>query len=123
MNQTAIDILRQVIKKWQVQRQYTYENKQVHVYKNPMVQDEMVLRFSNSLYSFFCKDKNIEIFLSSEPFFTATIGESSLSDNVNGDGYRLEKHLEEFDELFYQEVERKLSECIDSLTTSDPFLF
>lgn len=123
MKDEALQIIRTVIQKWQGERRFTFEQKQVHSYKSPITEGEFVLRFTNSLHSFFCNGTLIPIILTSRPFHTNTLSEQPLSENVNGDKYRLEKHLEEFDNLFYTEVDNKLSECIDTLTTSDPLFF
>lgn len=123
MNQQAIDILKVVIERWTSFRRYTFENKKVYSYKSPITNDEFVLRFSNSVHSFFCDGQLIPIDLNSKPFHTNSISDSSLSKNINGDKYRLEKLLEEFDEQFYKEVENKLESCIENLKTSDPLFF
>ena len=86
----------------------------------------MALVFSNSVYSFFCNGQLIPISLDSIPFYTNTLSSNPLSENPNGDKYRLEKFLEEFDELFYKEVTDKLKTCEDDegkLATSDPLFF
>ena len=123
MKDEALQIIRDVIQKWQDERRFTFEQKQIHSYKSPITEGEFVLRFTNSLQSFFCNKTLIPIELTSRPFHTNTLSEKPLSENANGDKYRLEKHLEEFDYLFYKEVDGKLSECIDTLTTSDPLFF
>ncbi len=123
MNQQAIGILKEVITKWTELRRFTFENKKVDSFKSPIIDDEFVLRFSNSVNSFFCKGQLIPINLVSKPFHTNTISNNTLSKNFNGDKYRLEKFLEEFDEQFYKEVENKLENCIETLTTSDPLFF
>lgn len=120
MNEQTLQILREVIAQWKGERRFTYENKQVFPYKSPITPGEYLLRFSNSLNSFFCEGKLIEITLTSNPFHTATLSDNPLSDNINGDKYRLEKHLQAFDESFYAEVDKKLNDCIDTLSTSDP---
>lgn len=123
MSQQAIDILREVIAKWTGTRRFTFENKKVDSYKSPITDDEFVLRFSNSVNSFFCNGQLIPINLISKPFLTNTISDNPLSQNINGDKYRLEKFLEEFDEQFYKEVENKLENCIETLTKSAPLFF
>jgi hypothetical protein len=123
MDSPAIKTIQEVITKWKSERRFTFENKQVFPYKSPITDGEFVLRFSNSLNSFFCDKQKIEITLTSRPFHTATLSDKPLSDNPNGDKYRLEKFLEEFDNDFYKEVEQKLNDCIDTLTTSDPLFF
>jgi len=49
MNEQAIQLLKEVITKWLGERQFTFENKQVHNYKSPITDNEFVLRFSNSV--------------------------------------------------------------------------
>lgn len=73
--------------------------------------------------SFIWQGKPIEISKASRPFHTATLSDSPLSDNPNGDKYWLEKFLKEFDNEFYTEFENKLNDCIDGLTTTDPLFF
>jgi hypothetical protein len=123
MKPEAIEILRQVIENWKNQKQYTHEHKQVIAHVNPAVAEEGVLRFSNALYGFYCKDRNMEIYLASPVFFTYCLSENSLSKNINGDKLRLEKHLKDFDEAFYKKVEDKANDCIDALMIATPFFF
>jgi len=123
MKDQAVQILRDTITKWKAERRFTYEKKEVYPYKSPITEGEYVLRFSNTLNSFFCNDKLIEISLTSTPFHTATLSDNPLSDNINGDKYRLEKHLQTFDDEFYAEVDKRLNDCIDTLSTSDPLFF
>lgn len=123
MNETAKELLQQVITKWKFERRFTYENKQVIQYNSPISDGEFVLRFTNSLNSFFCNKETIEIALTSRPFHTATLSENPLSENPNGDKDRLLKFLEQFDNDFYAEVEKKLNDCLDTLNTSDPLFF
>jgi hypothetical protein len=123
MNDKAINSIREAITNWKGKRNFTFENKQIYSYNSPITNGEFVLRFSNSLNSFFCNGNTIEISLTSRPFHTGTLSDTPISDNPNGDKYRLEKFLEEFDEAFYTEVERKLNDCIETLTTSDPLFF
>jgi hypothetical protein len=123
MNKVAIESIQEAITTWKSKRNFTFENKQVHPYKSPIVDGEYVLRFTNSLNSFFCNGKTIEISLTSRPFHTGTLSEKPLSDNPKGDKHRLDKFLEEFDSAFYTEVENRLNDCIETLTTSDPLFF
>lgn len=123
MNEQAIQLLRDIIAKWRGERQFTFENKQINSYRSPITENEFVLRFSNSVNTFFCNGKLIPIELISRPFHTNTINDNPISHNPNGDKYRLEKFLQEFDEEFYRLVENKLSDCIEALTTSDPVFF
>jgi hypothetical protein len=123
MNSIAIEAIREAINKWKSERRFTFENKQVHNYKSPIKDGEYILRFSNSVESFFCDKKQIKISLSSRPFHTDTLSDNPLSDNPKGDKYRLEMLLSDFDNDFYSEVEIKLNDCIDNLTTSDPLFF
>ncbi len=123
MNEQVIQLLRDVITKWRGERQFTFENKQIRNYISPIAKDEFVLTFSNSVSTFFCNGKLIPIELISRPFHTNTINDNPISQNPTGDKYRLEKFLQEFDEEFYKEVENKLSDCIETLTTSDPVFF
>lgn len=123
MNEKAINSIREAITNWKGKRNFTFENKKIYSYNSPITNGEFVLRFSNSLNSFFCNGNTIEISLTSRPFHTGTLSDTTISDNPNGDKYRLEKFLEEFDEAFYTEVERKLNDCIETLTTSDPLFF
>ena len=115
--------MQEVITKWKSERRFTFENKQVHPYKSPITDGEFILRFSNLLNSFFCDKQKIEISLTSRSFHTSTLSDNPLSENPNGDKHRLEKFLEEFDNEFYTQVEQKLNDCIDTLTTSDPLFF
>lgn len=123
MNEKAINSIREAITNWKGKRNFTFENKKIYSYNSPITNGEFVLRFSNSLNSFFCNGNTIEISLTSRPFHTGTLSDTPISENPNGDKYRLEKFLEEFDEAFYTEVERKLNDCIETLTTSDPLFF
>lgn len=123
MKEEAIKNIQDAINNWKNERRFTYENKQVHPYKSPIVDGEYVLRFTNSMNSFICQGKPIEISKASRPFHTATLSDSPLSENPNSDKYQLEKFLEEFDNEFYKEVENKLNDCIDELTTTDPLFF
>jgi len=123
MKEVAINSIRVAITNWKDRRNFTFENKQVNSYSSPITEGELVLKFSNSLNSFFCNEKTIEISLTSRPFHTVTLSNNPLSDNPNADKYRLDKFLEEFDEAFYSEVERRLNDCIETLTTSDPLFF
>ncbi|MDP2162478.1 MAG: hypothetical protein Q8K02_18500 [Flavobacterium sp.] len=120
MNQEAIGILKEVVTKWTSIRRFSSENKKVDSFNSPITDDEFVLRFSNSINNFFCDGKQISINLVSKPFHTNTISDNPLSRNIKGDKYRLEKFLDEFDELFYKEVENKLDKCLETLTTSEP---
>lgn len=123
MNKTAIESIQEAITTWKGKRNFTFENKQVHPYKSPIVDGEYVLRFTNSLNSFCCNGQTIQISLTSRPFHTGTLSEKPLSNNPKGDKNRLDKFLEEFDNDFYTEVENRLSDCIETLTTSDPLFF
>lgn len=123
MKEEVIQKIQDAINNWKGERRFTYENKQVHPYKSPIVDGEYVLRFTNSLNSFICQGQPIEISKASRPFHTATLSDSPLSDNPKGDKYRLGKFLEEFDNEFYAEVEKKLDDCIDGLTNTDPLFF
>lgn len=123
MNEQAFQILKEVIDKWRSTRRYTFENKKIDSYKSPIVDDEFVLRFSNSVNSFFCNGKLIPVSLISRPFHTNTGSDDQLLQNINGDKYRLEKFLKEFDEKFYEEIEKKLENCIETLASSDPLFF
>jgi hypothetical protein len=123
MNQQAIQILSEIIERWKGSRRFTFENKKIDSYKSPITNDEFVLRFTNSVNSFLCNGVLIPINLVSRPFLTNTISDNPLSQNKNADKYRLEKFLEEFDEQFYKELETKLENCIETLTTSDPLFF
>jgi hypothetical protein len=120
MDSPAIKIMQDVITRWKSERRFPVENKQVFSYKSPITVGEYVLRFSNSINSFFCDKQKIEITLTSRTFHTATLSDKPLSDNPNGDKYRLQKFLEEFDNDFHMEIEQVLNDCIDTLTTSDP---
>lgn len=123
MKEEAITSIREAIANWRGRRNFTFENKQIYSYNSPITKGEYVLRFSNSLNSFFCNGKTIEISLASRPFHTGTLSDTPLSDNPKGDKHRLEKFLEDFDNEFYTEVENRLSDCIETLTTSDPLFF
>jgi len=123
MNERALDILRDVITAWKNEKIYTFENKQVYSYKSPVSNGEYILQFSNSLKSFFCKEKLIEINLTSRPFHTGTLSDNPISQNIEGDKHRLVKLLAEFDSQFSTEVDKSLSDCIESLSTSDPLFF
>ncbi|MFN8299807.1 MAG: hypothetical protein U0T75_11930 [Chitinophagales bacterium] len=123
MNKTAIEAIQEAITAWKGKRNFTFENKQVLHYKSPIVDGEYVLKFTNSLNSFFCNGQKIEISLTSPPFHTGTLSKNPLSDNPKGDKYRLDKFLEEFDNDFYTEVENRLNNCIEFLTTTDPLFF
>ena len=123
MKDIAITSIREAIANWKGKRNFTFENKQVYSYNSPITKGEFVLKFSNSLNSFFCDGKTIDISLNSRPFHTGTLSDNPLSDNPESDKYRLDKFLEEFDESFYSEVERRLNDCIETLTTSDPLFF
>ena len=123
MNNTAIEAIKEAITTWKGKRNFTFENKQFHLYKSPIEDGEYLLRFTNSLNSFFCKGQTIQISLTSRPFHTGTLSEKPLSDNPQGDKQRLDKFLEEFDNDFYTQVENRLNDCIETLTTSDPLFF
>ena len=120
MKEEAINSIREAIANWKGKINFTFENKQVYSYNSPITNGEFVLRSSNSLNSFFCNGNTIEISLTSRPFHTGTLSDNPLSDNPKGDKNRLEKFLEEFDKAFYTEVESRLNDCIETLTTSDP---
>lgn len=119
----AIEAIKEAIATWKSKRNFTYENKQVHPYKSPIVEGEYVLRFTNSLNNFFCNGKKIEISLTSRPFHTGTLSDNPLSENPKGDKHRLDTFLAEFDADFYTAVENKLNDCIDTLTTSVHLFF
>lgn len=123
MNKEVIKPIQEAITTWKNRRNFTFENKQVHTYKSPIVDGEYVLRFTNSLNSFFCNNQTIEISLTSQLFHTRSLSEKPLSENPKGDKHRLDKFLEEFDNAFYNEVENRLNDCIETLTTSDPLFF
>ena len=120
MNTDALQTIRESITNWMGERRLTFENKKVHPMKNPAYEGEYVVFFTNSVSSFFKDGKLIEISLRSKPFITGTLSDNSLSKNPKGDGIRLKEFLEEFDNDFYQEAEKKLE---DSNQTSDPLFF
>ena len=123
MNPKALNLLQEVVTKWKSERRFTFEDKQVYNYSNPVCEGEIVIKFSNTLKSFFCNKELIEISLMSKSFPTTTLSENPLSENPDTDRNRLIVFLEEFDNKFYDEVENKLNECIDTLTTTDPLFF
>ncbi|HMK03806.1 MAG TPA: hypothetical protein VK489_06425 [Ferruginibacter sp.] len=61
MKDEALQIIRSVIQKWEGERRFTFEQKQVHSYESPITKGEYVLRFTNSLHSFFCNGTLIPI--------------------------------------------------------------
>lgn len=123
MNKDGHQALQEAITNWKKIRRFTFENKQVHSFKSPISDGEFILTFSNSLRSFMCKDKTIDVTSDSGKFHTATLSDNPVSENFNGDKLRLEKFLEDFDNSFYTLVDQKLSECLDTLYTTDPLFF
>lgn len=123
MNKIAIEAIQEAITAWKGKKNFAFENKQIHSYKSPIVDGEFILKFTNSLNNFLCNGLTIEIFLTSRPFHTGTLSENPLSDNPKGDKHKLDKFLENFDIDFYTEVENRLNDCIETLTTSDSLFF
>ena len=123
MSKEAVGAIQEAITTWKSKRNFTFEHKQFHPYKSPIVEGEYVLRFTNSLNSFFCNGQTIKISLASRPFHTGSLSDKPSSDNPKGDKHRLDKFLEEFDTAFYTEVENRLNDCIETLTTTDPLFF
>jgi len=124
MNDKSIKNIQAVIEKWRQNQLYTYHQKEVIVSsRSPISSGEFVLRFKNSLSSFYCNGKLIPVELISHLFHTTTLGEERLTDNPNADTYRLEKFLNEFDSAFELHVTEELSKCHDLLESSDPLFF
>ncbi|RKQ50616.1 hypothetical protein BXY85_1632 [Roseivirga pacifica] len=123
MNKEALKAIQEVIVEWRGRRRFTYENKQISADKSPIVKDEYLLKFHNSISSFFCEGKKIEIQLSSKLFQTTVLNSDASNENSKADAYRLKDMLKEFDDAFYNEMEKKIEGCTDSLTISDPIFF
>ncbi len=124
MKEQSIAAIRQTIENWKAAKRYTYHQKELIVAgKSPIVDGETVLRFKNSLKSFFCQGKLIPVEYTSKLFHTTTLSDHPISINPNADEYKLKAFLEKFDDEFDDLVDRELSNCPDSLTTSDPLFF
>ncbi|MBO6495547.1 MAG: hypothetical protein JJ909_02970 [Roseivirga sp.] len=123
MNKEVLKAIQDVITEWRGRRKFTYENKLISVDKSPIVQSEYLMKFHNSISSFFCEGEKIEIQLSSNFFQTTGLNNDNLGENSTADAHRLKHLLEEFDNAFYEEVDRKIEGCANSLSTSDPIFF
>jgi hypothetical protein len=123
MNPEFLQAARKIILDWQRTREHTYENKLFFGKSNPSMPEELLIYFTNSVYSFFCGNNLIPITLTSAPFFTATLSANPISQNQNADLSRLKQFLIEFDQKFYALIQQKLEDCPDKISSSDPFWF
>jgi len=123
MNEKSLRLIKESIDTWRQSLRYTYENKQLSAVASPIAKGEVILYFGNNVHSFSCNGELIPISLTSNAFHTTTLSIDPISENINGDAYRLKKFLSDFDEKFYQIVENKLAECSEKLSTSDPIFW
>ena len=122
MNEDSLKAIQHTIGEWKKKRSLTYENKAVGARKSPITRDEYLLFFSNTIF-FFCGTKEIVVYDQMEVFQTMTLGKNPLSDNQNSDAFRLKGLLDNFDSQFNEKVQKKLDECTQNLTSSDPVFF
>lgn len=123
MKEESTKLIKQTLDNWRAQKHFTYQQKEIAVGKSPIVEGEVILRFTNTLHGFLCKGQEIPISLTSKAFHTTTLSPSPLSQNPSADKYRLEKILKEFDEQFDTLIDEKLTECEDVIYITDPLFF
>jgi hypothetical protein len=123
MKEESVKLIKETLESWRGQKHFTFQQKEVAVGKSPIVDGEIILRFTNTLHGFLCKGQQIQISLTSKAFHTTTLSASPLSQNVSADKHRLEKILREFDEQFDSLIDEKLTECEDVVYTTDPLFF
>lgn len=123
MNAKALEKIKLSIEEWNNRKYYKYQNKKFVPSKNPINPEEYTLQFKTSLHSIFCNGELIKIDLASKLFYTTTLETNPISENENSDKIRLDKFLMDFDDQFNELVEEKLSECSETLFTSNPNLF
>jgi len=119
MKEEILKQIEEIIQQWKQRKEHTYELKNCWAVPNPSMKEELLLYFSNRLYSFFCQGKLIPIELVSHPFITGTLSPNPISDNFKADLTRLSRFLEDFDKQFYDLIQKKIEECVDKLETSD----
>lgn len=119
MNTNALKKIKESIEDWNGRKYYTYQTKSFQTSKSPINPEEYIIKFTISLQNLFCKGEQITINLESKIFHSTTLSINSISDNENADKIRLNKFLIDFDNQFNELVETKLSECNESLFTSD----
>lgn len=123
MKEESTKLIKEALDNWLKGKNFTYQKKEVAFGKSPIVDGEVLLRFTNTLQGFICKGQEIPISLTSKTFHTTTLSSSPLSQNVSADKFRLEKILTEFDEQFYTLIDEKLTGCEDVVYTTDPLFF
>lgn len=123
MKEESTKLIKETLDNWRKLKHFTYQQKEVAVGQSPIVDGEVILRFTNTLHGFLCKGQEIPISLTSRAFHTTTLSPSPLSQNASADKFRLEKILKEFDDQFDALIDEKLTECEDVIYTTDPLFF
>lgn len=123
MKEESLKAMKSTINKWLEQKNYTFQVKESLAAKSTIVDNEFRLKFTSALHGFICKGKEIPIFLVSKELHTTTLSDSPLSQNANSDNYRLAILLKEFDEEFDELVNKTLTDCDDTVFTTDPLFF
>ncbi len=122
MNQQSLKAIQDTIGEWKKKRNLTYENKAVGARTSPITSGEYLLLFSNTVF-FFCGTEEIVVYDQMKAFHTMTLSENALSDNPMSDAHRLVELLDNFDSQFNDKVQKKLDECTQNITSSDPVFF
>ena len=124
MNKQVLAAIAQVIQDWKTgDRKYSFETRGMNAFTtNSSVDGEFILTFSIRIEGFFIKGTMESVSLYLEKLFQTNDVSNPTSNNVNADAIRLKVFLDNFTKEAYKEVESKLSN-IGDLVTTDPLFF
>lgn len=124
MNKQVLAAIAQVIQDWKTgDRKYSFETRGMNeITTSPSVGSEFILIFSIRVEGFFIKETMEPVLLYREKLFQTNDVSNPTPNNVNADAIRLKGVLNNFTKEAYKEVETKLSN-IGDLVTTDPLFF
>lgn len=124
MNKQVLTAIKQVIQDWKTgTRNYSFETRGMNGFTaSNSVAGEFILIFSIRIEGFFIKETMEPISLYFEKLFQTNDISNPNSNNVNADAIRLKGILDYFTKEVYKEVETKLSDT-ENLVTTDPLFF
>lgn len=123
MNKQVLAAITQVIQDWKIgDRKYSFETRGMNGFTvNHSVRGEFILIFSIRIEGFFIKGTMESISLCFEKLFQTNDVSNPVPDDVNADAIRLKGVLKNFTKEAYKEVETKLSNIEDLVTTDHLF--
>lgn len=124
MNKQVLAAIAQVIQNWKTgDRKYSFETRGMNAFTtSSSVGGEFILFFSIRIEGFFIKGTMEPVSLYHEKLFQTNDVSNPTPNNVNADAMRLKDVLDDFTKDAYKEVETKLSN-IGNLVTTDPLYF